>query len=120
MTISTRCSIASSRSRPTTCTPCDSVPAQRPEAVNRPRGRSSFDFLTTHSQRSIMITTQETTTHGLFQGLVVEDGRAVSNWGLSRSTRPAVYLEPVSYADVQTAVREAQRFPSPIHPVGSM
>ena len=43
-----------------------------------------------------MITTQETSTHGLFQGLVVEDGRAVSNWGLSRSTRPAVYLEPVS------------------------
>ena len=67
-----------------------------------------------------MITTQQTSTHGLFQGLVVEDGRAFSNWGLSRSTRPAVYVEPVSYADVQTAVRGAERFPSPIHPVGSM
>jgi FAD/FMN-containing dehydrogenase len=55
-----------------------------------------------------------------FHGLVLDDGRTFTNWGLSRSTRPAVYLEPVSYADVQAAVRDDKRFPSPIHPVGSM
>jgi hypothetical protein len=67
-----------------------------------------------------MITTQETSTQAMFHGLVLEDGRAFSNWGLSRRTQPAVYLEPVSYADVQSAVREAERFPSPINPIGSM
>jgi hypothetical protein len=55
-----------------------------------------------------------------FHGVVLDDGRTFTNWGLSRSTRPAVYLEPVSYADVQVAVRDDKRFPSPIHPVGSM
>jgi hypothetical protein len=55
-----------------------------------------------------------------FQGLVVDGGRTYSNWGLSRLTKPAVYLEPLSYADVQVAVRDEQRFPSPIHPVGAM
>ena len=67
-----------------------------------------------------MLTTPETTTRGIFHGLVLEDGRAFSNWGLSRTTRPAVYIEPVSYADVQTAVRDTDRFPAPVHPVGSM
>ena len=56
----------------------------------------------------------------VFQGLVLDDGRTFANWGLSRSTRPAVYAEPVSYADVQAAVRDETRFPSPVHPVGSM
>jgi len=51
---------------------------------------------------------------------VRDDGRAFTNWGLSRSTTPAVYLEPLSYADVQAAVRDDAAFPSPIHPVGSM
>ena len=59
-------------------------------------------------------------TKDAFHGLIMDDGRAFANWGLSRTTHPAVYLEPVSYHDVQTAVRDDQRFPSPIHPVGSM
>jgi hypothetical protein len=29
-----------------------------------------------------------------FHGVVLDDGRTFTNWGLSRSTRPAVYLEP--------------------------
>src|SRR6516165_2436841 len=64
--------------------------------------------------------TQETRTQEAFHGLVLDDGRTFTNWGLSRSTKPAVYLEPVTYADVQTAVGDDKRFPSPIHPVGSM
>ena len=56
----------------------------------------------------------------LFHGLIVEEGRMYSNWGLSRTTTPAVYLEPVCYADVQAAVRGSQRFPTPVHPVGSL
>jgi FAD binding domain len=54
--------------------------------------------------------------HGLFE----YDGRSHSNWGLSRSTKPAVYVEPISYTDVQAVVRDAQRFPSPVNPVGSL
>jgi hypothetical protein len=35
-------------------------------------------------------------------GLVISDeSRTYSNWGLSRTTKLAVYLEPISYADVQ-------------------
>ena len=64
--------------------------------------------------------TQETGMREAFHGLVLDDGRTFTNWGLSRSTTPTVYSEPVSYADVQTAVRDDKRFPSPIHPVGSM
>jgi FAD binding domain len=55
-----------------------------------------------------------------FQGLLENEGHVYSNWGLSRSTRPAVYVEPISYADVQAVVRDAERFPSPVHPVGSL
>src|SRR5262249_14433468 len=55
-----------------------------------------------------------------FHGILQNEGRAFSNWGLSRSTTPAVYVEPISYADVQAVVREAPRFPGPVHPVGPM
>jgi FAD/FMN-containing dehydrogenase len=55
-----------------------------------------------------------------FHGILKVDGPALSNWGLSRSTRPAVYAEPLSYADVQAVVRDAGRFPAPVHPVGSL
>ena len=54
-----------------------------------------------------------------FHGLILE-GRSFSNWSSSRTTRPAVFAEPLSYQDVQAAVRDAGRFPSPLHPVGSM
>ena len=53
-------------------------------------------------------------------GLVIDDQRSYSNWGLSRTTKPAVYVEPITYADVQAAVRDESRFPTPIHPVGSL
>ena len=55
-----------------------------------------------------------------FHGLLESEGRSHTNWGLSRSTKPAVYVEPISYADVQAVVRDAQRFPSPVNPVGSL
>lgn len=53
-------------------------------------------------------------------GLVDGEGRTVTNWGLTRTTRPAVYVEPVSVADIQAVVRDAGRFPTPVHPVGSL
>jgi FAD/FMN-containing dehydrogenase len=53
-------------------------------------------------------------------GLVVREGKSYANWGGHRSTRPAVYVEPISYADVQAVVRDAARFPSPVNPAGSM
>ena len=40
----------------------------------------------------------------LFHGLLENEGHVYRNWRLSRSTRPAVYVEPISYADVQTVV----------------
>lgn len=43
-------------------------------------------------------------------GLVVAEGKSYSNWGGHRATRPAVYVEPVRYADVQAVVRDAARF----------
>jgi len=55
-----------------------------------------------------------------FSGLLENEGRVYSNWGLSRTTKPAVYVEPVSYADVQAVVRDADRFPAPVNPVGSL
>lgn len=55
-----------------------------------------------------------------FHGILQNEGRAFLNWGLSRSTTPAVYVEPISYGDVQAVVRDAARFPGPVHPVGSM
>jgi FAD/FMN-containing dehydrogenase len=39
---------------------------------------------------------------------------------LHRATKPAVYAEPISYADVQAIVRDSRRFPTPVNPVGSM
>lgn len=56
----------------------------------------------------------------IVHGLVRVDVPRLSNWGLSRSTIPAVYVEPVCYADVQAVVRDTKRFPTPVHPVGSM
>lgn len=55
-----------------------------------------------------------------FHGLLNDEGAVVRNWGLSRTTRPAAYVEPVSYADVQAVVRDTDRFPTPVHPVGSL
>ncbi len=55
-----------------------------------------------------------------FHGLLENEGRAYSNWGLSRATKPAVYAEPISYSDVQAVVRDTRRFPAPVSPVGSM
>lgn len=55
-----------------------------------------------------------------FHGLLEQEGHHYSNWGLSRTTTPAVYVEPISYADVQAVVSDAERFPTPVHPVGSL
>ncbi len=55
-----------------------------------------------------------------FQGLLLNEGRVFSNWGLHRSTKPAVYVEPISYADVQEVARDTKHFPSPVGPVGSI
>jgi hypothetical protein len=55
-----------------------------------------------------------------FHGLLENEGRSYSNWGQSHATKPAVYVEPVSYEDVQEVARNASRFPSPVSPVGSM
>ncbi|RXZ43697.1 FAD-binding oxidoreductase [Crenobacter cavernae] len=55
-----------------------------------------------------------------FSGLLENEGHVYCNWGLSRSTKPAVYVEPLSYADVQAVVCDTQRFPTPVHPVGSL
>ncbi len=54
-----------------------------------------------------------------FHGVLQDEGRTYSNWGLSRSTKPAVYAEPISYADVQAVVRDTKRFPAPVSPAGS-
>ena len=55
-----------------------------------------------------------------FHGLLENEGRILSNWGQSRTTKPAVYVEPISYADVQAVVRDGKRFPTPVNPVGSL
>lgn len=55
-----------------------------------------------------------------FQGLLDNEGHVYRNWGLSGSTQPAVYIEPINYADVQAVVRDTRRFPTPAHPVGSL
>lgn len=56
----------------------------------------------------------------VFQGLIQAEGRGYSNWGLHRTTKPAVFAEPISYADVQALVCDSARFPTPVNPVGSM
>ena len=55
-----------------------------------------------------------------FHGLLISEAPSLSNWGLSRTTKPAVYVEPISYADVQAVVRDSNRFPTPVNPVGSL
>ena len=45
-----------------------------------------------------------------FQGLFKNEGHAYHNWGLSHETKPAVYVEPISYADVQRVVVDPLRF----------
>ena len=55
-----------------------------------------------------------------FHGILKSDGKIYSNWGLSNSTKPAVYAEPISYEDVQAIVKDAERFPTPVSPVGAM
>ena len=55
-----------------------------------------------------------------FHGIVENEGRVIGNWGQHRTTRPAVYVEPISYADVQAVVRDGSRFPTPLNPVGSI
>lgn len=56
----------------------------------------------------------------IVHGLLENEGRIFSNWGQSRTTRPAVYVEPVGYADVQAVVRDGARFPTPVSAVGSL
>ena len=55
-----------------------------------------------------------------FHGVIESEGRVISNWGQHRTTRPAVYVEPISYGDVQAVVRDTGRFPTPVNPVGSI
>jgi FAD/FMN-containing dehydrogenase len=56
----------------------------------------------------------------LFQGLIENEGRSYSNWGQHRRTTPAVLAEPITYADVQSLVRDDARFPTPVNPIGSI
>lgn len=56
----------------------------------------------------------------LVHGLVDAEGHRIANWGSSRQTTPAVYVEPVCYGDVQAVIRDTARFPTPVHPVGSL
>jgi len=53
-------------------------------------------------------------------GLLENEGKTYSNWTLASTTQPAVYVEPISYADVQAIVQDTRRFPTPVSPVGSM
>ena len=62
----------------------------------------------------------QTTDLPLFQGLIENEGRSYSNWGRHRRTIPAVFAEPITYADVQSLVRDDARFPTPVNPVGSI
>ena len=55
-----------------------------------------------------------------FQGLLENEGHAYHNWGLSHETRPAVYVEPLSYADVQRVAGDPLRFPTPVSVVGAL
>lgn len=55
-----------------------------------------------------------------FQGLLVDNGKSYANWGMSNITKPAIYVEPISYEDVQEVVKDPRRFPGPVSPVGSM
>ncbi len=55
-----------------------------------------------------------------FKVLLENEGHAYHNWGLSHETRPAVYVEPISYADVQAVVGDPLRFPTPVSVVGAL
>lgn len=55
-----------------------------------------------------------------FHGLLEDTGKTYTNWGLSNTTKPAVYVEPISYEDVQAIVKDTKRFPTPVSPVGSL
>lgn len=74
----------------------------------------------TAEEQSMYAHTHEITIQPYYHGLYINDGRKFSNWGASRTTQPAVYAEPISYADVQAIVRDTEQFPTPVHPVGSM
>ena len=56
----------------------------------------------------------QTTDLPLFQGLIENEGRSYSNWGQHRRTTPAVFAEPITYADVQSLVRDDAHFPTPV------
>ncbi len=55
-----------------------------------------------------------------FQGLLENEGHVYANWGRSCETKPAVYVEPLTDDDVRAVVADAERFPGPVSPVGSM
>ena len=55
-----------------------------------------------------------------FQGLLENEGHSYRNWGVSRETSPAVYVEPLSSADVQRVVGDPLRFPAPVSVVGAL
>ena len=55
-----------------------------------------------------------------FQGLLENEGHVYSNWGRSHDTKPAMYVEPLTDEDVRAVVADAERFPGPVNPVGSM
>jgi FAD/FMN-containing dehydrogenase len=55
-----------------------------------------------------------------YQGLLENEGHVYHSWGLTHETKPAVYVQPISYADVQAVIADPIRFPSPVSPVGSM
>lgn len=55
-----------------------------------------------------------------FQGLLENEGHVYSNWGRSHDTKPAMYVEPLTAEDVRAVVADAERFPGPVSPVGSM
>ena len=56
----------------------------------------------------------------MYQGLLQDNGQSYHNWTLAHSTKPVVYVEPISYDDVCAVVSDPTRFPSPVNPVGSM
>ena len=76
--------------------------------------------MTTSKERIQVSADPDTETLQPFRGLVQDEGRTYSNWGLSQSTKPAVYVEPLNYADVQAVVRDTARFPTPVNSVGAM
>lgn len=62
---------------------------------------------------------QELTVHP-HPGLSFNGGYKFSNWSSNRNSRPAVYVEPTSYADVQAVIRHKEQFPAPLHLISSI